>query len=113
MRKPVSEENPQDKLQHELIVVNCEDLLAMEDHTQDIRHVKQMYWCKFVKLHSMDQLGLTEGEFFGLFVKCDACALITTRQMFTFHYCDPQVVDDSELTTSDSTQRSHRYLSMV
>jgi hypothetical protein len=36
-------------------------------------------------------------------VKCDACVLITTCQMFTLHYCNPQAIDDdSELTASDS-----------
>jgi hypothetical protein len=102
MRKPVSERYPHDKLEHELIVANFEDLMAVEGRNDGVRRRKQTDWRKFVKLDSMDRPGLREGEFFGLFVKCDACALITTHQMFTFHYCSPQTEDDSELTGSDS-----------
>ena len=28
---------------------------------------------------------MKESEFFGLFVKCERCGLITTRQVFKFH----------------------------
>ena len=58
----------------------------------------QTDWRKFTKLESMDRPGLTEVEFFGLFVKCDACMLITTRQVFGNHHCSLQEEDDSELT---------------
>ena len=53
-------------------------------------------WRKFSKLESMDRPGLTEVEFFGLFAKCEACLLITTRQAFRSHYCSLQREDDSE-----------------
>jgi hypothetical protein len=33
-------------------------------------------WCKFIKLDAMDRPGLTEDEFFGLFLKCEGCKLI-------------------------------------
>lgn len=59
-------------------------------------------WRKFSKLESMDRPGLTEVEFFGLFAKCEACLLITTRQAFRSHHCslprDDESEDDSELT---------------
>jgi hypothetical protein len=55
-------------------------------------------WRRFVKLDSMDRPGLTEEEFLGLFVKCDACALITTHLMFHKHHCGPQTGDDLDLT---------------
>ena len=59
-------------------------------------------WRKFSKLESMDRPGLTEVEFFGLFAKCEACSLITTRQAFRSHHCslprDDESEDDSELT---------------
>ena len=51
-------------------------------------------WRKFDKLDCMDNPGLTEEEFLGLFVKCDACALITTHLMFHKHHCRPQMLHD-------------------
>jgi hypothetical protein len=69
------------------------------DHlTADVDLGYQTDWRKFTKLESMDRPGLTEIEFLGLFVKCDACMLITTRQMFGHHHCDPREEDDGELT---------------
>ncbi|KAM6490167.1 hypothetical protein JOM56_014361 [Amanita muscaria] len=55
-------------------------------------------WRRFVKLDCMDRPGLTEEEFLGLFVKCDACALITTHLMFHKHHCRLQTGDDLDLT---------------
>ena len=49
----------------------------------------------------MDRPGLKEAEFFGLFMKCDACTLIMMRLMFPNHHCSPHEVDDSELTDQD------------
>jgi hypothetical protein len=37
-----------------------------------------------VKLDCMDRPGVTEDEFCGLFIKCDACELITTHLHLTF-----------------------------
>jgi hypothetical protein len=51
-------------------------------------------WRKVVKLEVIHSPGLTEVEFFGLFVKCDACKLITTRPVFANHRCSPSVEDD-------------------
>jgi hypothetical protein len=58
----------------------------------------QTDWRKFSKLESMDRPGLTEVEFFGLFVKCDTCMLVTTRQAFSSHHCYLHVEDEAELT---------------
>jgi hypothetical protein len=58
----------------------------------------QTNWRKFMKLESMDRPGLTEVEFFSLFVKCDMGMLITMRQVFGNHHCNLQEKDDSELT---------------
>jgi hypothetical protein len=55
-----------------------------------------------VKLEVIDSPGLTEVEFFGLFVKCDACKLITTRPVFGNHHCSPSVVDDCVVTDKDN-----------
>jgi hypothetical protein len=54
-------------------------------------------WGKFYNLACRDSPGLTEGEFLGLFVKCDSCALINTHLTFHKHYCCAQTVDDSEV----------------
>jgi hypothetical protein len=58
-------------------------------------------WRKIGKLEVIDRPGLTEVEFFGLFVKCDACKLITTRPVFANHYCSPSVVDDFVVTDEE------------
>lgn len=55
-------------------------------------------WGKFYNLASMDNPGLTEEEFLGLFVKCDSCALINTHLLFNMHDCSPQMADDSNVT---------------
>jgi hypothetical protein len=44
-------------------------------------------WHKFNKLDCLDRPGLTEKEFLGLFVKCDACELITSHLVFDQHQC--------------------------
>jgi hypothetical protein len=74
------------------------DLANAAEPTEYVDLGYQTDWRKFSKLESMDRPGLTEVEFFGLFVKCDTCMLVTTRQAFSSHRCDRQVKDDSELT---------------
>jgi hypothetical protein len=74
------------------------DLANAAEPTEYVDLGYQTDWRKFSKLKSMDRPGLTEVEFFGLFVKCDTCMLVTTRQAFSSHRCDQQVKDDSELT---------------
>ena len=44
-------------------------------------------WHKFNKLDRLNDPGLTEKEFLGLFVKCDACELITSHLVFDQHRC--------------------------
>ena len=51
-----------------------------------------------VKLDCLDRPGLSELEFFGLFVKCDVCELVMARQVFSCHYCELQTEDGLELT---------------
>ena len=55
-------------------------------------------WRKIVKLDCLDQPGLSELEFFGLFAKCDVCKLVMACQVFSFHYCAPQTEGGLELT---------------
>ena len=61
----------------------------------------QTNWHRFSKLESMDRPRLTEVEFFSLFVKCDACMLITMRQVFSNHHCSPRAEGDLELTDQE------------
>jgi hypothetical protein len=58
-------------------------------------------WCKLVKLKVMDEPGLTEVEFLGLFAKCDVCELTTARQVFIYHRCRPHVADDLDPTDEE------------
>ena len=44
-------------------------------------------WGKFYNLACRSSPRLTKGEFLGLFVKCDSCALINTHLTFHKHYC--------------------------
>jgi hypothetical protein len=55
-------------------------------------------WRKVVKLDCFDRPGLREVEFFGLFVKCDVCKLVMTRQVFPNHYCS---VGEDDLVLTD------------
>lgn len=52
-----------------------------------------------MKLDAMDRPGLTEADFFGLFVKCEGCQLVMTRQVFVAlkHRCVPMMVDNIKL----------------
>jgi hypothetical protein len=47
----------------------------------------QTDWTKFDKLDCLGGPGLTEKEFLGLFIKCDACALVTMHLVFDNHRC--------------------------
>lgn len=55
-------------------------------------------WRKMVKLDCLDRPGLSELEFFGLFVKCDVCNLVMARIVFQCHYCVLRTEDGLELT---------------
>lgn len=58
-------------------------------------------WRKVIKLDCMDRPGLREVDFFGLFVKCDVCELVMTRQVFPTHYCRPLGEDGLELADQE------------
>jgi len=60
----------------------------------------QTDWRKFVKLDAMDRPGLTEVEFFGLFLKCEGCKLVMTRHVFFTlrHHCVAKAMDENMLT---------------
>ena len=90
----------------------CEDVpkvyeLSIIEHWADLTNVAEQAlgyetdWRKLVKLETFDRPGLTEVEFFGLFVKCEVCKLIMARQVFTYHHCSPSVVDDWVATDNE------------
>ena len=53
-------------------------------------------WWNLWQLEIKEKPGLTEEQFLGLFVKCDACGLITTHHMFHKHRCRLQTTDESD-----------------
>ena len=71
------------------------DLTEVPYSTEHVDLGYETDWRRFSKLESMDSPGLTEVEFFGLFAKCEACLLITTRQAFRSHHCSLPRDDDS------------------
>jgi hypothetical protein len=61
-------------------------------------------WTKFSKLDRMKKPGLSEAEFGGLFVKCDNCQRVTTREVFRYHLEDcigDQNGGDTDTSESD------------
>lgn len=61
-------------------------------------------WTKFSKLDRMKKPGLSEAEFRGLFVKCDNCQRITTREVFRYHLedCKGYQHHEGDTDTSES-----------
>ena len=55
-------------------------------------------WRRIVKLDCLDRPGLSEREFFGLFVKCSVCKLVIARNIFSCHHCVLQMEEGLELT---------------
>jgi hypothetical protein len=64
-------------------------------------------WTKISKLDQMRKPGLSEREFWGLFVKCENCEKITTREVFRYHLkdCDGHKGDtDTDTDASESEE---------
>ena len=55
-------------------------------------------WQRFGKLDTLERLGVSEREFYGLFTQCDMCSLIMTCQVFLDHCCRSLGEDGLELT---------------
>ncbi|KAF8337779.1 hypothetical protein F5887DRAFT_917812 [Amanita rubescens] len=66
---------------------------APEFEGMDLR--RRTDWWNLWQLELKEKPGLTEEQFLGLFVKCDACGLIATHHMFHKHCCRPQTTDES------------------
>jgi hypothetical protein len=51
----------------------------------------------------MKKPGLSEAEFWGLFVKCDNCQKITTREVFKYHLevCGKEHKGDTDVSESE------------
>ena len=62
-------------------------------------------WTKFSKLDRMKKPGLSEKLFHGLFVKCENCQRVTTREVFRYHLedCDGYQ-HDGDTDTAESEQ---------
>jgi len=58
----------------------------------------EMDWRKIVRLDHLEQSGLSEKEFFGLFAKCEVCRLIVACLAFHYHCCRLVREDSLELT---------------
>jgi hypothetical protein len=58
-------------------------------------------WRKIVRLDCLEQPGLNEKDFFGLFAKCDVCRQVVARIAFDYHECKPLGVDGLELTDNE------------
>jgi hypothetical protein len=69
--------------------------------TEDVNLGRRTHWPKFDYLDRMVKPGLTKVKFLGLFVKCDACELITTNLMFSNHVCTTHKVDGLDLTDGE------------
>jgi hypothetical protein len=65
----------------------------------DLEH--ETDWRKIVRLDRLEQPGLSEKDFFGLFAKCDACRQVIARIVFDCHECRPLGVDGLELTDNE------------
>jgi hypothetical protein len=64
-------------------------------------------WTKFSKLDRMKKPGLSEAEFWGLFVKCDNCQMITTREVFRYHLEECEGYQhEGDTDTSEEEQES-------
>jgi hypothetical protein len=69
--------------------------------TEDVNLGQRTHWPKFDHLDRMVEPGLIKVEFLGLFVKCDACGLITMNLMFSKHVCITHMVDGLDLTDGE------------
>jgi hypothetical protein len=63
-------------------------------------------WTKFNNLDRMKKPGLSEAEFWGLFVKCDNCYKITTREVFRYHLegCEGHQHEGDTDTDTDASE---------
>lgn len=70
------------KLQENLEKTNHHPLDLARSSTTIPRATK---FTKFIKLDRMKKPGLSEADFWGLFVRCEICHKITTREVFRYH----------------------------
>lgn len=61
-------------------------------------------WTKFSKLDQMRNPGLSEEDFRGLFVQCENCQRITTRDVFRYHLEGCEGYQHGDTDTSESEQ---------
>ena len=58
-------------------------------------------WQKIIRLDRLEQPGLSEKEFFGLFMKCEVCRLVVAHQVFHYHDCSPRPIGKDGLELTD------------
>jgi hypothetical protein len=73
-------------------------LIDLNDAPSGLGRDYETDWRKIVKLDRLEQPGLSEKEFVGLFAKCEVCGLIVARLVFHRHHCKLLGEDGLELT---------------
>jgi hypothetical protein len=96
MRKPVCDSLRDMNSTKSAVVTDLNDAPPLGVTAVDVLY--ETDWRKIVRLDRLERPGLTEKEFFGLFVKCDACGLVMARLVFRHHHCKPLGEDGLELT---------------
>jgi hypothetical protein len=96
MRKPVCDSLRDMNSTKSAVVTDLNDAPPLGVTAVDVLY--ETDWRKIVRLDRLERPGLTEKEFFGLFVKCNACGLVMARLVFRHHHCKPLGEDGLELT---------------
>ena len=61
----------------------------------------EMDWRKIVRLDRLERPGLSEKEFFSLFVKCEVYRLVVAHQVFHYHHCSLRLIGKDGLELTD------------
>ena len=78
-------------------------LIDLNDAPSGLGRDYETDWRKIVKLDRLEQPGLSEKEFVGLFAKCEVCGLIVARLVFQRHHCKLLGEDGLELTDCEES----------
>jgi hypothetical protein len=98
MHQEVSNDMPTCWTEDQVLIAMVLDFIDAPLPAGNVDSVYETDWRKIVKIDSMERPGLSEREFFGLFVKCDVCELVMAREVFCYHDCVPRIEDSMELT---------------
>ena len=78
-------------------------LLDLTDYSTTIPRATK--WTKISKLDRMKKPGLSEKKFHGLFVKCENCQRVTTREVFRYHLEDCEGYQHEGDTDTSESER--------